>query len=517
MNKVTLSILLGIIGIFVGYGLNILVRKLKKHNEERKAEDIILKAEKEAGRIKRDAMFEAKEEVHSLKQETEKEIEKRKAEVKENENRLFQREKNSDRREELLQKREENLDDRDQKLTEDQKKVQEEQAKVENIIKEQIEKLSSISGLNKEKARKEVMSLVEKEMNNEIAEYIKDRREEADLELDKEAKELLVRSIERYASSVANEQTVTVVSIPNDEMKGRLIGREGRNIRTIEAITGVDLIIDDTPEAVVLSSFDPFRREIARLTLEKLIEDGRIHPGRIEEIYDSVSKEMNKKVLELGQNALDELGISKMSRDLVQKLGKLNYRTSYGQNVLSHSLQVANIAGILAGELGEDVNLAKRAGLLHDIGKAIDHNVEGSHVTLGVELASKGGEPKEVIDAIASHHGDTVANSVIAVLVAIADTVSASRPGARSDSLENYLKRIKELEDITNDMEGVEKTYAVQAGRELRVLVKPDQVDDTKTFKLARDIKNKIEANLKYPGTIKVTVIREQRAEEEAK
>ena len=323
--------------------------------------------------------------------------------------------------------------------------------------------------------------------------------------------------MQKYASDVAGEQTVTVVNLPNDEMKGRIIGREGRNIRTIEAVTGVDLIIDDTPEAIVLSSFDPYRREIARITLENLIKDGRIHPGRIEEVYDKTAKEMQSKLTELGNNALFELGITKMEPELIELIGKLNFRTSFGQNALTHSIEVANLAGLLAGELHENVGIAKRAGLLHDIGKAIDHEVEGSHVDLGVELAKKYNENETVINAIASHHGDTEATSVISVLVAIADALSASRPGARNDSLENYIKRLTELEQIGNDVEGVEKTYAVQAGRELRVIVKPDKIDDLESVKVAREIKNKIEENLQYPGTIKVVVIRETRVTEEAK
>ena len=323
--------------------------------------------------------------------------------------------------------------------------------------------------------------------------------------------------MQRYAADVASEQTVTVVALPNDEMKGRIIGREGRNIRTIEAVTGVDLIIDDTPEAIVLSSFDPYRREIARLTLETLIKDGRIHPSRIEEVYDKTAKEMQAKLIEIGNNTLFELGITKVDPNLVEILGKLQFRTSYGQNALKHSIEVANLAGLLASELGENVTLAKRAGLFHDIGKSIDHEIEGSHVELGASLAKKYGENETVINTIESHHGDTSPTSVISVLVAIADGVSASRPGARNDSLENYIKRLTELEQIGNETEGVEKTYAVQAGRELRVIVKPEEIDDLSSIKVARDIKNKIEETLQYPGTIKVVVIRETRVTEEAK
>ena len=354
-------------------------------------------------------------------------------------------------------------------------------------------------------------------MTNEIATYIKEQENEAKLVADKKAKDLIVLSMQRYASDLANEQTVTVVTLPNDEMKGRIIGREGRNIRTIEAITGVDLIIDDTPEAVVLSSFDPLRREMARVTLETLIKDGRIHPTRIEELYDKVSKEMKAKIIEYGNDALFELGITKVDPALIEIIGRLYFRTSFGQNALEHSKQVAHLSGLIAGELGENVALAKRAGLLHDIGKAVDHEIEGSHVEIGVDLAKKYNENNVVINAIASHHGDTEATSIISVIVAIADALSASRPGARNDSLENYIKRLEQLENVANEMDGIEKTFAVQAGRELRVIVKPEEIDDLAAHRVAREIKEKIESTMQYPGTIKVTVVRETRAQEEAK
>ena len=355
------------------------------------------------------------------------------------------------------------------------------------------------------------------EIGVEIASLIKDREAEAKLEVDKKAKAMLVSSMQKYAGEVAGEQTVTVVSLPNDDMKGRIIGREGRNIRTIEAVTGVDLIIDDTPEAIVLSSFDPYRREIARVTLENLIKDGRIHPTRIEELYDKTVNDMKAKVLEYGNSALFELGITKMDPELIEILGKLHFRTSFGQNALTHSIEVAYLSGIIASELGENVGLARRCGLLQDIGKAIYHEVEGSHVTLGSNIAKKYKENDVVINSIESHHGDCEATSIIASIVAIADALSASRPGARNDSLENYVQRLKDLEAIADEVDGVDKSYAVQAGRELRVLVKSDEIDDLTTYKVARDIKNQIEEKLQYPGTIKVTVIRETRVVEEAK
>ena len=512
-----ISVLLVVIGLSTGVAASVVFNNMKENNASKKAEEILEKAKKESEKTKRDLLFEAKEESHKLKLETEKEIKEKKQELKQSEDRLIQRENTLDKRDELFQKRELSLDERELKLTEKQKDIQNEQAKVEEIKQEQLELLSKISGFSKDKARDLVMKKVEEQMSKEITSYIKERENEAKLDADKTAKDLIVRSMQRYAADLANEQTVTVVALPNDEIKGRIIGREGRNIRTLEAITGVDLIIDDTPEAVVLSSFDPLRREIARITLENLLKDGRIHPTRIEELYDKVSKEMKNKIIEYGNDALFEVGIAKLDPELVEIIGKLHFRTSYGQNALKHSIEVAHLAGVLAGELGENVALAKRAGLLHDIGKAIDHEMEGSHVDIGVSIAKKYKENDVVINSIASHHGDEEAKSVIAVLVAIADALSASRPGARNDSLENYLKRLEQLESVANNIEGIEKTYAVQAGRELRVIVKPEQVDDLTAHKIARDVKEKIESTMQYPGTIKITVVREVRATEEAK
>ena len=517
MDKTLLSILFAVLGIIVGILVMAIINRLRGNHAKTEADKILESAKKEAEKNKRDAILEAKEEIHRLKMDADKEIKERKQEIKDAENRLSQREENIDKRDLLFQKREESLDERESKIISKQASIQEERAKVEEIKQEQIKILNEISGISREEAREKVMEKVKESMAKEITAYIKDRESEAKLECDKKARELLVSSMQKYASDVSSQETVTVVNLPNEEMKGRIIGREGRNIRTIEAITGVDLIIDDTPEAVVISSFDPLRREIARVTLETLIKDGRIHPTKIEELYDKTAKDINSKIIEYGNNALFELGITKVDPELISIIGKLHFRTSYGQNALVHSIEVGHLSGIIAGELGENVALAKRAGLLHDIGKAIDHEIEGSHVEIGVDLAKKYHENETVINAIASHHGDVEATSVISVIVAIADALSASRPGARNDSLENYIKRLEQLEKIASDIKGVDKTFAVQAGRELRVIVKPDEVDDLESFKIARDIKDKIENEMQYPGTIKVTVIREIRAQEEAR
>ena len=517
MNDISFSILLVLIGLFVGVTLMLIINYIRGNLLSKKAELMLEKAKKEADKIKRDYLLEAKDEAHKIKIDTDKEVKEKKEEIKESEERLLAREANIDRRDQTLQNREQMLEEKENNIINKQKELQKEQVEVEEIKKQQIDLLDKIAGYSKNQAREMVLKKVEEMMSLEIAAYIKDKEAEAKLEVDKKAKSMLVSSMQKYAGDVASEQTVTVVNLPNDEMKGRIIGREGRNIRTIEAVTGVDLIIDDTPEAIVLSSFDPLRREIARVTIESLIKDGRIHPTRIEELYDKTSQDMKAKILEYGDSALFELGITKMDPELVEILGKLHFRTSFGQNALQHSIEVAHLAGLLAAELGENEILARRAGLLHDIGKSIDHEVEGSHVSLGAELARRFNENEVVINAIESHHGDAEPTSIIAELVAIADALSASRPGARNDSLENYIKRLQDLEAIANNIEGVDKTFAVQAGRELRVMVEPTKIDDLGSFKIARDIKERIEENLQYPGTIKVTVIRETRAVEEAK
>jgi ribonuclease Y len=416
-----------------------------------------------------------------------------------------------------LDKREETLALREEKLDEKKEQLEQLNSKAEEVLKQQEVKLMEISGLSIDEARGIIMTRVRENLSDEIATYIRDEEERAKNEVQNRSKQLLALAIQKYASETTTERTVSVVDLPNDDMKGRIIGREGRNIRTIEALTGVDLIIDDTPEAVVLSGFDPVRREIAKRALTTLVSDGRIHPGRIEEVVEKARVEVDMFIREAGEDAVFTVGIGRIHPDLVKLLGRLSFRTSYGQNVLKHSIETAFLAGKLAAEIGEDEMLARRAGLLHDIGKAVDHEIEGGHVEIGVNLVNRYKEPKEVVDAIASHHGDKDAESIIAVLVAAADALSAARPGARSESMENYIKRLEQLETISNEIPGVEKSFAIQAGREIRVIVKADQIDDLSTFKVAREIKEQIEEKMTYPGTIKVTVIRETRATDIAK
>ena len=517
MEFTTFSILTLVIGLIVGALIVFIIFTIVNKGRVNKANKLIEDAKKEADKHKRDALLELKDESFKLKQQTDAEIKEKKAELKQNEERLLSRENSLDKREEMLQKRDSSLDEKENNLLARAQSLQEKEEKMDALLKNEMEQLEKISGFSKEKAKSQIMTRVEEEMSKEIASYMNDEMAKAKLEAGEKAKQLIVNAMERYSDDVVNLQTVSTIDLPNDDMKGRLIGREGRNIRTIESITGVDLIIDDTPEAIVISSFDPLRREIAKITLETLIKDGRIHPARIEEVYDKTLKDINNKITELGNKTVNDLGLGKFEPELLTLIGKLKYRTSYGQNALQHSIEVANLCGLMAAELGENVSLAKRAGLLHDIGKAIDFEVEGSHVELGYDFAKKYHENSTVLDAIASHHGDTEPKTIIAVLVQVADTLSAARPGARNDSLENYIKRLEQLEEIGNSYDGVEKTYAMQAGREVRVMVKPDEVDDVTSYKIARDMKEKIEKEMQYPGTIKITVIRETRAQEEAK
>ncbi len=515
------SILICAISSIVMLGIGFLLGRFfvrKKFEQAGKdAARIIEEASKKAEESRKEVLLEVKKETYQLRQEADKEIKERKKAVEVLELRVEQREERLDSLTKSLEKRSETLVFKEKKTEEKEAEIAKRASKVEELIAEQEKKLIEVSGLSVEEARKQILERVEESIAHEIAGLIKDAEEKAKLEIKKKSQSLLANAIQQYANDVVNERTVSTVTLPNDEMKGRIIGREGRNIRSIEASTGVDLIIDDTPEAVVISSFDPVRREVAKRTLEALIADGRIQPPRIEELVNKFNKELDAEMKEAGERAIFDIGIGKVHPELVKLVGRLKFRTSYGQNALTHSLEVAYLAGKLAVEIGENEHLARRAGLFHDIGKAVDHEVEGSHVDIGVDLARRYRENNTVIDAIASHHGDKEATTVIAHLVAAADTLSAARPGARSESLENYIKRLNQLEEICNEFKGVEKSYALQAGREIRIIVKPEMINDVETYKLARDIRLKIENNLSYPGTIKVIVIRETRAHEVAK
>ncbi|MDD3191341.1 MAG: ribonuclease Y [Bacilli bacterium] len=504
-----------LLGLGAGVGFYLVQQKMKKAGKT--AAKIIEEAKKNAEDTRKTSLLDSKQEIYRLKQDAEKEIKERKKEAQDLENKLTQREVRLDNRNANLDKREESLINKERKIDDRKLEIEKEYSKVEEIIQEQEKKLIEISGIGKEKAREIILSRIEEDMAMEIAAFIRDEEDKAKNEANRKAQSLLAYAIQQYANETVNEKTVSVIALPNDEMKGRIIGREGRNIRAIEASTGVDIIIDDTPEAVVISCFDPIRREIARRTMEALVADGRIQPPRIEELVNKFKKELDTEVRETGEKAVFETGIGKVHPELIKLIGKLKYRTSYGQNALTHSLEVAFLAGKLAVEIGLNESIARRAGLLHDIGKAADHEMEGSHVDIGLELANRYREKTEVIDAIGSHHGDKEPTTIIAHLVAAADTLSAARPGARSESLDNYIKRLTQLEEICNEFKGVDKSYALQAGREIRVLVKPDEINDLEAYKLARDMRIKIENNVNYPGNIKVVVIRETRAQEIAK
>ncbi len=516
-NTVLIAVIVGIICLLLGGGAVFLYVQLRGQNAEKNAKKIIKDAEVKGEHIVKNAQIDAKQAAYELRIEAEKEIKEKKNELNQTENKLFQREQAIDRRDIALLEKEKSIEakneDANKKLKELQRKDELLQAKIDSIIVE----LEKVSNMSVNEARDEIFKRVETKLSKEISAFIKNKEEEAKAECNNKAKEMLGMAISKYAQEVTIERTVSVVSLPNDEMKGRIIGREGRNIRSLEQLLGVDLIIDDTPEVITISCFNPIRREIARRSLEYLIKDGRIQPGRIEEIVEKVKGEVDEIIETAGQEAAFKLGIARMSKELLHYVGRLKFRTSYGQNVYEHSIETAFLAGAMAAELGLDQNLAKRAGLLHDIGKAVDFEMDGSHVEIGVRLAKKYGESEVVINAIESHHGDVEAKFIISNLVQAADTLSAARPGARSETLENYIKRIEQLEEICKSFEGVSSSYAMQSGREVRVMVVPEKIDDLQAYKLARDIREKIENEMTYPGQIKVSVIREYRAIETAK
>lgn len=496
-------------GIF-GYIIRKVMAESKIGSAEHEVKRILEEAEKESEAKKRESLLEAKEEVHQLRAEVEKENRDRRNELQRMERRLLQKEETLDRKTDSIERKEDTLQKKEIELA----KIRED---VEEIQHRKLAELEKLSSLTWDEARQLLLDTVQEEIRVETAMLVKELEAQAKESADKKAREIISLAIQRCAAEVVAETTVSVVALPNDEMKGRIIGREGRNIRTLETLTGVDLIIDDTPEAVILSGFDPIRREIARIALEKLILDGRIHPARIEEMVEKAQKEVEQKIWDEGEQASFEVGVHNLHPELIKLLGRLKYRTSYGQNVFKHSIEVAQLAASMASELGADVQLAKRGGLLHDIGKAVDHELSGPHVNLGADLAKKYRESPEVIHAIMAHHGDVDPQTIEAVLVQAADAISAARPGARRETLEAYIKRLEKLEQIADSIEGVEKSFAIQAGREIRIMVKPDKIDDVKSTMVARDIVKRIENELEYPGQIKVVVIRETRTVEYAK
>lgn len=507
---VVAAVVFGVVGFVVGGAHRKKVAEAAIGSATEEAARIVNNAMTEAEQKKKETILEAKDEIHKLRSETEQDLRERRAEVQRQERRLIQKE-------ESLDKKIENQEKKEEALAQKVKDLEAKELEVESLKKSQLEILERISGYTKEQAKEVILKTLEEQLTHEKAAKVFEYEQQLKDDMDNLAGEIISGAIQRCAADHAAEATVSVVTIPNDEMKGRIIGREGRNIRTIETITGVDLIIDDTPEAITVSCFEPVRREIARLTLEKLVSDGRIHPARVEEMYEKSKREVEQTIKQTGEKAVIDAGVNGLHGELVKLLGKLKYRTSYGQNVLNHSLEVSYLAGLMAAELGADVKLAKRAGLLHDIGKALDHEKEGTHIELGVEVAKKNRENEQVIHAIQAHHGDVEAKTVIACLVQAADAISAARPGARRENIESYIQRLQKLEEITNSFPGVDNSFAIQAGREVRIMVKPDAVTDDQMVLLARDIVKKIESDLEYPGQIKVNVIRESRAIEFAK
>ncbi len=507
---VILPLVTVVIGAFAGYIYRRNVAEAKVGRAEESVKKLVTEAQRKAEAVKKETILEAKEEIHTLRTEFDRETKERRSEIQRIERRLAQRE-------ETLDKKMASVESKDEQINKKLKEVSKRKEDIDQVFADQVAQLEKISGMTIDEAKSLLLEKVEQETRRDMAVYVRDIEYKAKEEADKKSRDIIANAIQKYAADHVAENTVSVVSLPNDEMKGRIIGREGRNIRALETATGIDLIIDDTPEAVILSGFDPIRREVARIALEKLIIDGRIHPARIEEMVKKARKEVDKEIRDAGEQAAFDTGIHNLHPEIIKLLGRLKYRTSYGQNVLKHSLEVAHLSAVMAAELGANVKLAKRGGLLHDIGKAVDHEVEGPHIQIGADLAKKYREANDVIHCIQAHHGDVEAQTVEAVLVQSADAISAARPGARRETLENYIKRLEALEEIANSFSGVDKCYAIQAGREVRILVKPEDVDDAGMHLMAKDIVKKIEKDLDYPGQIKVNVIRETRSVDYAK